>query len=385
MLLWIAFALLTAVVLVAVVGPLARPARPEEVEPAGDPGTVAVYRHQLDEVETERARGLLEAAEAEGAKLEISRRLLASAARADTAARTGLPSSALHESRHSTIALVVAVAVPALALALYLAYGSPAVPSSPYASRTDAGVEQLQIARLVAQVESRLREHPDQGQGWEAIAPVYFKLGRFREAANAYANAARLNGETVALLSGRAEAAVLASDGVVTEEARTAFEKVVKLEPKRVEPRFWLALAKEQDGRFADALADYQSLLAEAPAEAPYRSALDLRVSTMKSRIAAAPGAGPRGPSESDIAAAGKLSPEQRAEMVAGMVEGLAQRLKTNGRDLQGWLRLVNAYVVLDRKDDARAALLEARRNFDGDAGALSELTKLAANLGLGS
>ncbi len=90
-------------------------------------------------------------------------------------------------------------------------------------------------------MEARLREDPDQGKGWEVIAPVYLKLGRFRDAANAYANAARLNGETVALLAGRAEAAMLASDGIVTEEARTAYEKILKLEPRRVEPRFWLA------------------------------------------------------------------------------------------------------------------------------------------------
>jgi cytochrome c-type biogenesis protein CcmH len=385
MLLWIAFALLTAVVLVAVAAPLARPASPEESEPAGDAGTLAVYRHQLEEVEAERARGLLEPAEAEAAKLEISRRLLASATRAEAATAVAASPRALLESRHATIALIIALAVPALALALYLTHGSPGVPSSPFASRTDAGVEQAQLARLVAQVEARLREHPDQGKGWEAIAPVYLKLGRFRDAANAYANAARLSGETAALLNGRAEAAVLASDGIVTEEARTAFEKILKLEPKRVEPRFWLALAKEQDGRFAEALADYQALLAEAPADAPYRSPLDFRIQAMKARIAAIGGGAPTGPTESDMAAAAKLTPEQRAQMIAGMVEGLAQRLKVNGRDLQGWLRLVNAYVVLDRKDAARAALAEARRNFDGDAGALSELSRLAANLGIGS
>ena len=91
------------------------------------------------------------------------------------------------------------------------------------------------------------------------IAPVYLKLGRFRDAADAYANAARLKGETAALLAGLAEASILASDGVVTEEARTAYEKILKLEPERIEPRFWLALAKEQDGRLAEALADYQA------------------------------------------------------------------------------------------------------------------------------
>ncbi len=57
---------------------------------------------------------------------------------------------------------------------------------------------------------------------------------------------------------------MLASDGVVTEEARVAYEKILKLEPGRVEPRFWLAMAKEQDGQLADALAAYKALLAEA-------------------------------------------------------------------------------------------------------------------------
>ncbi len=119
MLLWIAFALLTAAVLVAVVAPLARPGR-EETEPVSDAGTLAVYRDQLEEVEAERARGLLEPAEAEGAKLEISRRLLASAARSEIATAAASP-RALLESRHANIALVVALAVPALTLALYLA------------------------------------------------------------------------------------------------------------------------------------------------------------------------------------------------------------------------------------------------------------------------
>ena len=71
--------------------------------------------------------------------------------------------------------------------------------------------------------------------------------------------------------------------------------------------------------------------------------------------------------------------------MVVGMVEGLAQRLKRDGRDLAGWQRLLQAYTVLGRHDDARAALAEARRNFEGDARALSDLSGLAAKLGLGS
>ncbi len=385
MFLWIAFAFLTAAVLAAVLAPLARAARKGEPLDAPETGTVAVYRDQLQEIVADQSRGVLSGGEAEAARLEVSRRLLASAARAERAKPQASPSRAPQESRHATIALATAVAIPVLTLGLYLAHGSPATPSSPFAARTDAAADQAALANVIAQVEARLRQDPEQGKGWEAIAPVYLKLGRFRDAANAYANAARLNGDSVPLLAGRAEAAMLASDGVVTEEARVAYEKILQLEPGRIEPRFWLAMAKEQDGKLADALAAYKALLADAAVDASYRPPLVMRVQEVTARIAAIRGGAPPGPTPADMAAAAKLAPEQQSQMIAQMVDGLAQRLRSNGRDLAGWLRLLNAYAVLDRKDDARAALAEARRNFDGDAGALAELAKIATTLGLGS
>jgi cytochrome c-type biogenesis protein CcmH len=236
-------------------------------------------------------------------------------------------------------------------------------------------------------VEARLREHPEDGQGWDVIAPVYFKLGRFREAAAAYVTAARLQGETVRRLAGFAEASVLAADGIVSEEARVAYEKILKLEPGRPEPRFWLALAKEQDGKLDAALADYKGLLSDATADAPWRGAVESRIAEVSQRLGgtAAGAVEPRGPTSADVAAAEKLAPGDRARMISQMVDGLAERLKRDGRDLAGWLRLVNAYVVLDRKDDARAALARARQHFPADEKALGELAALAKSLGLGS
>jgi cytochrome c-type biogenesis protein CcmH len=382
MLLWLAFALVTAAVLAVVLAPLARPAR--EVEGA-EAGTLAVYRHQLDEIEAERARGLVEEADAAAARLEVSRRLLASAGIADKGAlaQTTGKSSAL---RLAPVTLAVAVLTPLLTLALYLTHGSPGLPSYPVAGRTTAPIAEAQIDDLVAKVEARLREHPEDSQGWDVVAPVYLELGRFGDAANAYATAARLGGETVRRLAGLAEASVLAADGIVGEEARLAYEKIGKLEPGRPEPRFWLALAKEQDGNLDAALADYKGLLSGAPADAPWRAAVEGRIAEVAKRLPG-PGASaePRGPTPADVAAAGKLAPGDRARMIAQMVDGLAERLKRDGRDLAGWLRLVNAYVVLDRKDDARAALAQARQHFPGDEQALSQLATLAQSLGLGS
>ena len=178
---------------------------------------------------------------------------------------------------------------------------------------------------------------------------------------------------------------MLAAGGVVTVEARIAYEKLRKINPERVEPRFWLAMAKEQSGELAEALAEYKALLAAAPPDAPYRPPLEMRVREVSAQIAARSAGAPVGPTTADMAAASKLDPQQRAQMIAQMVDGLAQRLKTNGNDLPGWVRLVRAYAVLERQDDARAALAEARRNFNGDASALAELSKLASSLGLGS
>jgi cytochrome c-type biogenesis protein CcmH len=380
MLLWIAFALLTAAVLAAIVAPLGRPAASSEAgEGSADAGALAVYRDQLSEIEAERVRGLIGTAEAEAARLEVSRRLLKSAA--GRAAPTA--GGAVLQPPHARIALATAVVVPLLALGLYLAHGSPGMPSSPFATRDQATLEKAEIARIVAELEVHLDRNPKDGKLWEVAANVYLKLGRFRDAAEAYAKAALFEGETVRLLAGFATASVLASDGIVTEEARTAYEKILKIEPGRVEARFWLAIAKEQAGRLADALVDYRTLLKQAPPEAAYRAPLSQRIEEISRRMA--PAAEAAGPTDAEIEAAAKLGPEQRSQMIDAMVERLARRLKDNGRDLPGWRRLLNAYAVLGRKEDARAALAEARRNFDGDASALSELSQLAATLGLGS
>jgi cytochrome c-type biogenesis protein CcmH len=379
MLLWIAFALMTAAALAAVLLPLARPARRDEL----DSGALAVYRHQLEEIEDERTRGLVDNGEAAGARVEVARRLLASADRMDAQS----PPPPLPESKRATVALATAAAIPLFTLALYLTHGSPGLPSFPATARTQMPIERAQISDLVAKVEARLREHPEDGDGWDVIAPVYYKLERLRDAANAYARAARLKGETVRRLAGLAESAVLAADGIVTEEARAAYERILALEPGRPEPRFWLALAKEQDGKLEPALSDYRALLSDAPADAPWRAAVESRIADVGRRIAGVDKPDPRapGPSAEDIAAAEKVSPQDRTKMIAGMVDGLAERLKRDGRDLAGWQRLINAYAVLGRSQDARTALAEARKNFPADAAAQAALAALAKTLGLDS
>jgi cytochrome c-type biogenesis protein CcmH len=378
MLLWLLFSVLTAATLATILRPLMRPAAPA-ADPAGE-GTLAVYRDQLAEIDVEAGRGVIDAREAEATKAEIARRLLAAADTRDAMAASATSPSGLGRR----MALGIAALTPVMTLALYLAYGAPGFPGQPHAEHMQEALQRdrmhtAQVNDLVAKVEMRLREAPDDGRGWDVIAPVYFKIGRFRDAADAFARASRLLGESPARLAGFAEASVFAADGIVTEDARKAYERILELDPQRVEPRFWLALAREQDGDLKGAKADFEKLLASAPADAPWRSSVEERVSAIAQRLEG------KGPTADDIAASAKLDPAQRKAVIEGMVDGLAQRLKANGNDLAGWVRLVRAYTVLQRGEEARAALADARKALAADEAAQQTLKQLATSLGLGS
>ena len=398
MLLWVGFAVLTAVVVAVLLRPLLASADPDLASAGGGEGAArsaasAVYRDQLAEIEAERARGLIGDAEAEAARVEIARRLLA-------AAETGGPAAvgAPVRASLSVATILVAVALPLVAIATYLAVGTPGQPGLPYASRAAPPSTAPAIAQLVAQVEERLRQHPEDGRGWDVIGPVYMRLGRFREAADAFQRAVRLVGENPDRLAGLAEAHVLASDGVVTEAARTAYARLAQLAPERMEPRFWLAVAAEQDGRFEDAAAAYAKLLSEGDEVAGWRPTVVERWRTARTKLGLATDPPPAGKGV-DVASKGKapalakehvdaaetMTPDARRQMIEEMVAGLDKRLSEDGRDLEGWQRLIRAYTVLGRRDDALAALKRAKAALAQEAPSLEVLAALAKSLGLSS
>ncbi|MEW5963542.1 MAG: c-type cytochrome biogenesis protein CcmI [Pseudomonadota bacterium] len=381
MLLWLCFALLTAAVVAALARPLLRAAQSED----GADGELAVYRDQLRELEADRERGLVGAEEAEAARVELARRLIKEAER--TGAGGPGVSSALAGGGRWVVG-VVALGVPLAAIALYLALGSPGLPARPLAERMAVPADKASVAELVGKVEARLRERPEEGEGWDAIAPVYMRMQRFADAADAYERALGLLGESPQRLMGLGEALIMASNGLVGEQARRTFERLRALEPGHVEARFWLAIGKQQDGNRDGAVADLQALLAESPADAPWRAFVEERLA----EFGAAPAKGtvsreqpettaPSGPAF-DVA---KMTAEERTAFITQMVDGLAERLKKDGTDIDGWVKLVRSLHVLGRRDEALAALGNARRALEGNTQALATLDALAGSLGLGS
>ena len=397
MLLWVGFAVLTAVVVAVLLRPLLAVADSDAATAGAGEGAArvaasAVYRDQLAEIDAERGRGLIGDAEAEAARVEIARRLLAAAGTDD-----GVAVGAPVRGSLGVATMLVAVALPLVAIATYLAIGTPGQPGLPHASRV-APPGTAPIAQLVAQVEERLRQHPEDGRGWDVIGPVYMRLGRFREAADAYQRALRLVGENPDRLAGLAEAHVLASDGVVTEAARTAYARLAQLAPERMEPRFWLAVAAEQDGRFEDAAAAYAKLLSEGDEAAGWRPTVVERWRVARTKLGQPTDPPPAG---RDVAVASKgkapalakehvdaaetMTPDARRQMIEEMVAGLDKRLSQDGRDLEGWQRLIRAYAVLGRRDDALAALKRAQAALAQEAASLEVLGALAKSLGLSS
>ena len=388
MVFWILVAGLVAAVTLALTHPLMRPSTP--ATDAGE-ADIAVYKDQLKQIAAEEARGTLGVAEAESARAEIGRRILRAA---EGSSRPEASSRAAGQNRFiKTVSIATSIALPLASLALYLVYGAPGLPGQPLSDRLAAATDSNKPNDLIAKVEERLREHPEDGMGWDVIAPVYYATGQYAGAATAYQNAIRLIGETPRRLEGFANARIHVENGIVPEDARKALERVLQLEPNATEPRIWLALAKEQDGRLQEAAADYRKLIDEAPEHAPWRKVLEGRLASLGKDSGGAPASGPEtaapaaAPSAGnpDAAAIMSLSPEERQAFITRMVDGLAARLKSDGSDAEGWVKLIRAYQVLGRRDDAVKALTDARANLKGNEVGLAKVDNLARQLGLGS
>ena len=381
MTLWFVLALMTAAAIFAVLWPLSR--RESALRSGSD---VNVYRDQLEEIRRDHAAGMIGESEAAAAQVEVSRRLIAAA---DAEAAVSQPAPDAATGRRRAVAAVALVLLPVGAIALYLAVGSPLLPGQPLTSRAPA--ERQTIAQMVAQVESHLAKNPNEGRGWEVVAPIYLRLGRFEDAVKARRHALELSGPTAERHAGLGEALTAAANGIVTAEAVAAFKQALALDADHVKARFFLGLAAEQDGRVNEAVATWRALIESAPPDAPWAEFIRAELNRVAAGAgvpagepSSAPSSAPSsGPSEEQVAAAKNLPPEQQVAMIKGMVERLAERLGKDGSDIEGWLRLVRSYMVLGERERALAAAGEARRALAAEPDKLRRIDELVKGLGL--
>jgi cytochrome c-type biogenesis protein CcmH len=368
MMLWSIFALMTAAAVCAVWWPLGRKSSAR----SGGSDRL-VYQDQLLEIERDRAAGLIGGAEAESARVEISRRLLAAADAENS--NPALAPTARSMLRHRAVAVLSAIILPVIGLGFYLALGSPEIPSQSAFARVDTPLGAQSIDNLVKQVEAHLASSPNDGAGWEVLAPVYLRLGRFDDAAEAWRKTIALKGDSAARESALGEALVATANGVVSDEALAAFQKAVAADPHEPKAGYFLGLADEQAGRRDAAVAKWRALLDRAPPDAPWAGFV------RESLARVAPEANPAAADSGNAGAGGNEA--QRTEMVRGMVQRLADRLHAGGGNVDEWLRLVRAYIVLGDRDKARDAAADAKRALSDHPDEIKRIDDLTKTLGL--
>lgn len=364
MLIWIVVSLLVVVTVLVTLWPFIVSGR------SASPLEHAIQFYEARKVELQRQRdgGEIGDADLESALAEQGRALLA-LGRAEALASTDTGRIA----RRKAVALLAMIGLPLVSVATYWKVGAPSLPDMPLASRK-VEPRNLDVAAALQKIEAHLAKNPNDGRGFEVVAPVYLRAGRFDDAVMAYRRVVELLGETPSRMADLGESLVAQANGVINADARQAFERAVALDSAMAKAKFYLAIAREQDGDKTGALEEFRRIAASLP-EGPAR----MRVMDEIERLdPAAKAPAPGGEAGQAIA---NLPPEERAAAIRGMIDALEARLGQSGGSLAEWQRLVRALIVTGERARAGRALERARKALDGNAEAVPILDELAKDL----
>jgi cytochrome c-type biogenesis protein CcmH len=356
-------ALLAFAALLPIVAPLLRSVRTVATRASFDR---AVYRDQLDELDRDIARGLISHTDADTARLEIQRRLLA------TDKQSSEPPVL---SRSPVLAGVVFVVIAAGSVSGYLWLGAPDLPDGVFSADKDGFVpvsSPAALRRTADTLAAKLKQNPSDASGWLLYGRTLAMLSQWDAAEDAYRHAIDLGQTNPDILGDHAELMVMQAGGTVTPAAEAAFQQVLKADPNSGIARYYLAIAAMQAGEPRKAIDGLQALLAELPANSPLRAQLGQKVAEaaraagiavpdLAQGTPPAQGSAPiPGPDDKTIADAANMPDDQREAMIRGMVGKLAAKQDADPSNLEGWMRLGGAYTVLHELDKAADAYEKA-------------------------
>ena len=361
---WVLIALAAVAAVAALLWPLLRTPTVSQDRAAYN---VAVFQDQLKEVDRDLERGVLTEGEAGAARIEIQRRIIAAGKAPAGMAAADSP------LRRKLTAGAIAVAVPALAVAVYLSVGQPMLPDTGPAVAGSHDEDDAQVAKMVDQLSAKVAANPNDVQGLMLLARSYRQLGRFEDSVATYRKLAAVRPDADSY-AGLGEAITAASGGQVTAEAHTAFYKALTIDRQEPRSRFYLGLESALKGDAKTAIAIWRDLAAGSPPDAPWVPVVREEMGQVAQAagippmsvtpahpldILPAEAAAPPLPSAPVAADASGFTTEQRS-MIEGMVGGLAARLAQNPADYEGWLMLGKSYTVLRKTDDAAKAYEKA-------------------------
>lgn len=380
--LWLALTVLAAAAGALVAFPFLRMRKESEA-----PTTpLEIYKSQLDDLVRDEAAGELDAAAATQMRTEIERRILETP---DLVAPTAI---AVAKFDRVTAAAVVAIVVLGSTM-LYAATGGPGAGSRSTDPGANANAQAQNLADIDASIDrlrTRLEQAPDDIKGWGMLGWSYFETGRYSQSVDAYRRAVALAPTRPEYRSALAEALTWAGGGDVTPEARAEFRDVLTRVPRDERARYYLALAKAQGGDIPGAVEDWIAALNEAPGDSTWApvmradaeaAARDAGID-IAGRLPPAPAASSSETPPHPIASvASEAAPGEQQGAIAGMVDGLEQRLARSPRDAEGWVLLMRSRMVMDQPDRASAALARALEVFEGDRPTQTRLREAAVEL----
>ena len=242
---------------------------------------------------------------------------------------------------------------------------------------------------MAAKLRDVLAERPDDLQGWRLAVRTQSGLNDLEAAWRSQARVVALLGDAAVAddYAMEAELMVMAAGGYVSPEAERALDEAGRRDPGNGIARYYAGLMYAQQGRPDRAWDIWRGLLADSTPDSPWLDAIYGQIEAV-SQAAGDPTPlselpQPRGPSADDVAASGEMSPEDRVQMVRGMVDGLAARLAEQGGPVQDWARLITSYGVLGRSEDAAAVYAEGKTVFASDEDALDTLSRAAEQAGM--
>jgi cytochrome c-type biogenesis protein CcmH len=332
--------------------------RRDEVTDRND-AALAIFKDQLAEVDRDAAREQISEIEAHAAKTEIKRRMLAASRQGTSSTTTG----------GSWAIVASALLIPLGGAGIYNAIGSPETPSLPFAERAPEQNEAQELQTLVTELRSRLEADPDGGEarGWELLATTYMNMNRFDQAVFAWSQIINREEATSATWSQYSEALIAQANGLVSPPAREAAERALEIDPLNPGGTFYVALAMDQAGQGAAGRELLLDRIAQEREELPWMRIFRSEANRIGEGLGIDPvdlperPDAPKGPTQEDIEAASQMSADEQQEFIRSMVNRLADRLADEPDDLEGWVQLARAYIVLEQPKDALAALKSAQ------------------------
>lgn len=270
--------------------------------------------------------------------------------------------------KKKTLPVALALGFTVVSLGVYFFIGRPDLltPAIPDLPSEELKTQAEKFVSAVEQLEARMRQEPDNIEGWATLGAGYSSLGRFSDATIAYLRASKLDPENPDFHAAIGEAVTLANDGTVTEDARAAFEMALALDPGNGIAEFYLGDYDFDQGNFQAAYDRWSALYVGLPADTPWLNLLQQRLENVAAQLGISP---PQAPPSADVA---DMSEAEQDQMIEGMVARLATRLEENPEDLEGWFRLGQSYMVLGRHKEAADALLHLVEDKPDDPAALS-------------